>query len=268
MWRYSMNARIYLNGTLVAGGSSLNPVARNLHRPLLARLDQTLLQQDLNEVIVELRVVPGFGYLLPPALGNYELLLGEYRVRYFNQITLSWIILGITLLVALLGFSLWMFDRDNRSYLYFSIAALSWTIYSVNPVIEDLSIPIGIWLWILHTGIDVFSVMFVFFNHRYFKLARRRTELAVLVYLFGASVIYALLPLETFAYTSTLVHLGSFVCWLYCIGTTVWLAWRVKRTDALVFACTYAVIFGLGVHDAFVNYRPCVKSLVKPLFCT
>ncbi len=253
LWRYSMNARIYLNGTLVAGGDSLNPVARNLHRPLLARLDSSLLRNELNEIVVELRVVPGYGYLLPPALGDYELLLVEYKARYFNQITLSWIILGITLIIALLGFSLWMFDRNNKSYLYFSLAATSWTVYSINPVIQDLSVSIEVWQWLLHTGIDVFSVMFVFFNHRYFKLTRYRTEIASLVYLVCASTVYALLPMEAFAQTSTLVHLGAFACWLYCIGTTLWLAWRVKRKDALVFSLTYAVIFGLGVHDALLN---------------
>jgi len=253
LWRYSMNARIYLNATLVAGGDSLNPIARNLHRPLLARLDSSLLRKDTNEVVVELRVVPGYGYLLPPALGDYELLLPEYRSRYFNQITLSWIILGITLLIALLGFCLWMFDRDNTSYLYFSIAALSWTVYSINPVIQDMAVSIRVWQWLLHTGIDVFCVMFVFFNHRYFNLQRRSIETASLVYLVCASFAYALLPMESFAINSTLVHLGAFAIWLYCIGTMLWLAWWVSRKDALVFSLTYAVIFVLGVHDALLN---------------
>ena len=253
LWRYSMNARVFVNGKLASAPGKLDPPTRNLHRPQLVRLILADLHTDENVVDIELAVVPGFGYLLPPVLGGFETLRSQYDQRYFNQITLNQIIFGLTLLFVVLGFALWGFDVSNRSYLYFALGAFCWSFFSLNPFVGDLPFPTTVWLWLLHTSLDLFVLFITLFVHSFFGLRRRKIELLVTAYVFLASCTYTFLPLETFAQTSTMVHLGTFACLLYAVCTTAWLALRRNRYDAYAFTACFVIIFLLGVHDALLT---------------
>lgn len=253
LWRYSMNARILLNGVIVSEVGEFDPPSRNLHLPQLAKLPINLLQEDKNIVHVELVVVPGYGYLLPPALGPYETLKVQYDQRYFNQITLHQIIFGLTVFLMLLGLFLWLFDTSTSSYLYFSLAAFSWAIYSINPFIQSIPFSSGAWLWLLHTFVDVFSVSMVLFIHRHFAIHKPRIEKFGWLYVCIATVGYALLPGENFSETSALLHLGSFVLMIYGAWICLSLGLKDGRRDAHAFVICFLGFLALGIHDVLLT---------------
>ena len=64
-----------------------------------------------NELLVRLRVYPGFGYLMPPALGDTEGLRPDFERRMLMQITLSQAAAAITLLALAAAAVLWAVVR-------------------------------------------------------------------------------------------------------------------------------------------------------------
>ena len=253
LWRYSMNVHVYLNDVLIGELGSLDPVSRNLHRPQLWRLPNHLLQATENTLSFKLAVIPGYGYLLPPALGPYRELKPQYEQRLRNQITLNQVVFALSLFIGVLGLMLWGFDTKNRSFLWFSAAAFSWTIYSVNPFIEHPPFGMRGWIWLLHISIDIFGVTLVLFTHRYFELKRVWVERIAGGFLAVAAVVYAWLPLDNFATTSTWVHTGAFLSLIYCMVTTLVISIRWGRRDSLALFASYLIFFALGIHDALLN---------------
>lgn len=252
LWRYSMNARILLNGVVISEIGEFYPPSRNLHLPQLAKLPISLLREDENKVHVELVVVPGYGYLLPPALGQYDALKVQYDLRYFNQITLHKIIFGLTVFLMLLGLLLWLFDTSTSSYFYFSLGAFSWAIYSLNPFIQSIPFSSSAWLWLLHTFVDVFSVSMVMFIHRHYAIRRSKVEKCAWGYVIINTMGYAILPGDNFSQYSAYLHLGSFVLVIYGFWTCLTLGYRHERRDAYAFAICFLGFLTLGIHDVLL----------------
>lgn len=250
LWRYSMNARIYFNDDLlVDGGSFEDPAARNIHRPLLARIPQSSWQAGDNWVYVHLRVYPGYGYLLPIGVGPYDTFLPEYESRLFYQIELSEYLFVVTLLVTLLGLVLWLVDRQHSTYGYFAAASLLWTLYSLNPFVQDLPFSMKTWLWLLHSSVDGFAVLLMLFLHRHLNYQSRAYEWCCLGFVGVASLIYALLPIGLIGRYSTFVHIGSNLIILNLIGFCIARFWRTREIDAGLFAFMLCVLVGLSLHD-------------------
>jgi hypothetical protein len=90
-----MNAAVWFNGEWIGdGGSFEEPVARNWNRPLIFRLPAAAWRNDRNELLVRLRVYPGFGHMTPVAVGPTALLQPDHDRRFFAQISLSQVAAG------------------------------------------------------------------------------------------------------------------------------------------------------------------------------
>ncbi len=253
LWRYSMNAHLRLNGEIISAEGKLDPPTRNLHRPQLVALPSRLLKEDVNWLDVQLAVVPGFGYVLPPVLGQLDALQPQYEFRYFSQITVSQMIFGLTILLGLMGLLLWLFDTSQTKYLYFGLASFCWSIYSLNPFVGDLFIPMNWWLYLLHICIDLFALSILLFTHRFFGVTYPRIERVAVGLVCLAAVTYPLIEEVVFAFYSTLVHLGAFAMLVYCAGRAVQLGVLKGRRDAWALLVCYGVFLLLGVHDAVLT---------------
>ncbi|MEM1232158.1 MAG: 7TM diverse intracellular signaling domain-containing protein [Pseudomonadota bacterium] len=253
LWRYSMNIRVRVNGTMVYDGGRLEPPLRKLHHPVLIALLPALLSDDCNIVEVDLGYVPGYGYLLPPALGPMALLAPMQERRYFLQLTLSQVTFALSLLLMVLAAVLLLSDRSNRAYLYFGLAALGWSIYSLNPVLPDPPFEQRGWLVVLHLSVDLIAVSLLLFVLGYFKLLKRWHEWAAVGYLLVAALIYRVLPLVKFAANSSLVHLVALALVLFAAVLTLVMAVRHGRRDGYAFTIAFAVLLSLGLHDLLLN---------------
>lgn len=112
LWRFSMNGAVWFNGEeLGRVGRFDEPVARHWNRPLLVELPRGLWRAAGdprgNGLLVRLLVYPGFGHLMPPALGDTEGLRPDFGRRMSMQITLSQAAAAITLLALAAAAALW-----------------------------------------------------------------------------------------------------------------------------------------------------------------
>lgn len=250
LWRYNMNARIYLNQDLLLdGGSFETPVTRNLHRPLLAKIPASAWQAQDNYIYVHLRAFPGYGHLLPIGIGPYEAFIKPYEQRLFWQVDLSRYLFVLTLLIAVLALALWSVDRRNSAFGYFAAASLTWSLYSLNPFIGDLPFANIYWLRLLHGSLELFLLLMVLFVHRQLGVRRRRVETAILLYAIIANGFYWTLSIDQISRSANYFHLGTNLIGLYLAVFSLRRFLKTRNPEALLYCFMLLVLLGVSVHD-------------------
>ena len=254
LYRFSMNAAVFLNDEFVgSGGSFSEPIARNWNRPLLFNLPRSAWRSKDNWLYVHLRVYPGFGHIAPPAVGPTELFEGPYRSRYTAQITFGQIAFLISVIGAVFGIAFWLVDRSSTLYGYFALCGATWSIYSLNLFIQNLPFSAGLWWWLVHTAIDMFSVSLVLFAHRLLNVRKPGVERLLWAFAAFAALTYGLAGIPGIARWNPIIHLGDLICGLYILGFLLNQAFRRGNPDAWVFAGCIFVMVGLTVHDQILN---------------
>lgn len=253
LWRYSMNARIYFNqDLLVDGGSFEIPVARNIHRPLLAHIPSSA-WRDENYVYVHLRGFPNYGYLLPIGVGPLSAFAEPYAERFFLQIELSRYLFIVTVLIAVFALVFWLVDRSSSAYGYFAAACLSWSVYSLNPFIQTVPFSNIVWLRILHTSIDLFGALLLLFIHRQLNHKAPRLERAVLLFVVVAAAFYSTLPIQTITRMASLTHLVTNLLAVYMIVFCIRNYLRERNPEALLYMSMLLVLLGVSLHDLLLT---------------
>ena len=259
LWRFSMNAQVWLNGHyLGSGGRFEEPVARNWNRPLLLAVPPDAWQPENNTLYVRLRVYPGFGHLAPPLVGPRDALEPAWRARTLAQVTLAQVAFAIALMSALLGLTLWLVLRNETSYGWFSLICLGFSIYCLNQFIVDLPMPAKAWWALTHSVVDWFPVFLLCFLHRLFGVQRANLERLAVAFALAATVFYVLADLPMLARWNTAFHAVSFAVQVYCWGWLLTRVWRSQRSgqrdlEAIGFTLFLTVLIGTSVADLLLN---------------
>ncbi len=259
LWRFSMNAQVWLNGHyLGSGGRFEEPVARNWNRPLLLDVPASAWQPEGNVLYVRLRVYPGFGHLAPPLVGPRAELEPAWRARTLAQITLAQVACAIALMAATLGFALWLVLREERSYGWFALLCLAFSVYCLNQFIVDLPVPATLWWPVTHIAVDWFAVFLVLFVHRLFNVRRALLERACIAFATLASLLYMVMDLPQLARWNPALHAVSLGMQLYCwiwLSVRAWRAFRAGRRDleSIGFAVFLTALVGTSTADLLLS---------------
>jgi len=254
LWRFSMNAAVWFNGEFVGdGGSFGEPMSRNWNRPLIFRLPAAMWRDGRNTLLVRLRTYPGFGHLMPVAVGPAALLQADHERRSFAQITLSQVAAGITLLALLTGAMLWLVDRQDAAQPYFIAFCLAWFVYGANTFVRDIPVPAKTWWWAVHSAVDACYWLIVCLFHRLLGVRRPWIERLLLAWALLCSALYASFDLPELARWNPWLHAISALAGVYM---SIWLLWQLKRRrsmDTALFALIFILIFAGGLHDQLLN---------------
>ncbi|MEP7300936.1 MAG: ATP-binding protein [Caldimonas sp.] len=254
LWRFSMNAAVYFNGELLGdGGSFEEPIARNWNRPLIFRLPQSMWRTDGNELQVRLRVYPGFGHMMPIAVGPTALLQPDHERRHFAQVTVSQVAATVMALALLTGLALWAIDRCDRTYLFFAGSCAALLVYSLNKFLQDVPMSARAWWWLIHSAVDATSVFLVAFIHRALGVRRPRLERAMLAVLLLFMALYAFWDLPQLAAWNPVTHGIASLAGLYLLG---WLGLRMVRrpaVDTALYGLLVLSLMAAGIYDQLLN---------------
>jgi signal transduction histidine kinase len=256
LWRFSMNAEVFMNGELIGtGGSFDEPITRNWNRPLLFAIPATLWRDTGNEVQVRLRVYPGFGNMMPIAVGPTAALRPDYETRFFRQITLGQASTLLTLCIAVIALAFWIVNRSETAYLYFALSSLAWSAYTLNLHIQSIPVSSSVWWSAMHLSLDAFAVFLVLFAHRLFAVQRPRLERAIVAFMVACVACYSIWDLPAIARYSNITHMVTTALGLYL---ALWIAARAIRhpsIDSIVFAASMFAVVSLAVHDLLLSTR-------------
>lgn len=254
LWRFSMNAAVWFNGQFVGDGGSFDePVARNWNRPLLFSLPAAMWRDGENLLLVRLRTYPGFGHLMPVAVGPTALLQPEYEQRWFAQVTLSQVAGGITLLALLTGVLLWWVERGDAALPWFIAFCGVWFVYGANTYVRDIPVAAKTWWWAVHSAIDASYWLIVCMFHRLVGVRRPRIERLLLGWALLCSLLYALWELPQLARWNPQLHALSALAGLYLCAWLLLRANRRRSVEFALFAAIFITMFAAGVHDQLLN---------------
>lgn len=255
LWRFSMNAAVWFNGEFIGdGGSFAEPVARNWNRPLIFALPRALWRSvGDNELHVRLRTYPGYGHLMPVAVGPTTLLQPEHDRREFMQVTLSQIAAGITLLALVTGAILWWVDRNDAAMPYFVGFCLLWLAYGAYSWLRDIPVSAKAWWWVVHTSADLSYWIAACCFHRLMGARRPRIETLLLAWGLVCAALYAWADLPRLAQLNPVTHGITALAGIYL---SVWVVRRwfeAPGPERAVFALAFLTIFASGVFDMLLN---------------
>ncbi|MEM7217385.1 MAG: 7TM diverse intracellular signaling domain-containing protein [Pseudomonadota bacterium] len=258
--RVSTNVRAYFNEQyLGSGGRFDEPVARNMHRPLLFSLPTTGWRAEGNYLYLHLRVYPGYAHLAALRIGDRDAVLPAYERQHFIQVVLSQVFYTVVLITALFSALFFAFIERRASNLFFTLAAHGWSIYCLNLFIRDIPMPAKDWWTLIHANLEWTGVFFVLFVHRLVNVRRPWLEGLLIVAATAATVTYALTPLVELNATVRGFHLGLLCVVGYLSLWLLWLYARTRNPDALVVGACLVVVGLLGVND-FVRQAAPIDS--------
>ncbi len=250
LFRLNMNAALYLNGVYLGDGGYMGtPLARNWNRPLYFTVPRPLWRAGDNELLIHLRMQPGFGMLAPPQLAADKVLRPRYERRLFLQNELSQSYTILLSAVALFALGLWLQRRGDTLYLWFAGSSLCWALFNTHLFLRYPPIPEDAFRWLAHTALDFWMVLLVGFVHRFLDRPHRRMELLLAVTQGFLATGHGLLPVLIGYRFTAVSHSLTLALALYLAGLS-WRRWlRGGGREALILALALSSLLLAGLHD-------------------
>ena len=254
LWRFSMNAAVWFNGEKLGdGGSFAEPLARNWNRPLLFTVPTAAWRVQGNELLVRLRVYPGYGNLLPIAVGPLRLLAPDHERRFFAQITASQAAATVMALAMVAGLVLWSLDRRDTTYLHFAGLCGSLLVFALFKFARELPLPPRATWWLVHTATDAAYFFLFAFLHRALGLRRPKVERGLIAGVALCAALYALWSMPQLARYNALPHGAMLVAGLALIGQFAWGVWRRPTAESAMLVVVSFLLLACGVYDQLLN---------------
>ncbi len=262
--RFNMNAAVFLNGQfLTDGGSFDEPLSRNWNRPLYATVPSSLWRSGENIIHIRLKSYAGYGYLTPVFVGPTAILDQEFARQNLLQIEISQALFPITLAIGLFVLGLWIRRRKDVQYFWFAAAVLVWSLYSLNMAIQNQPFSIRVWEWIAHSSVDWWVILFAIFVHRFTAISRPWLERVFLLFGVSASLVYAVVNMETLNQVTRWFHGGSLLIGLYVTLALIRIAYRERNRYYAGLALGMTLLLLMGVNDWLFQFR--VTGVTGPI---
>lgn len=253
-----VNAVVFLNEVRIGdGGRVETPVARNIRRPLIFALPDSVLRNGENQLRIQIISGPDkLAYLSPVYIGPDKSLRPAYKVHHFVRVTLVIIITGMIVLIGgtigVLGF----IRRQDKEYLYFSVCTLLWAVHSVSYFIVDIPFNDRLWDWLVFVTIGYFSVLGgVVYVHRFLGLRLPQIERPVLIAAVTLSLVMLALPGQWFYTFSYFVwHPLSQAAGTYGLLRMLAATWRRQSLELHIISASGIVLVSYAMHDLLLVF--------------
>ncbi|NOY63289.1 MAG: hypothetical protein GXP10_09105 [Gammaproteobacteria bacterium] len=254
--RFNMNAAIFLNGQFLGdGGSFEEPLSRNWNRPLYVTAPPSLWRVGQNVIHVRLNAYAVYGYLAPVSIGPAHILDAEYAWQNLLQIEISKALFPVMVAVGLFIFGLWFRRRRDVQYLWFSLAVLTWSLFSLNMFIKEQPFSTKTWEWIAHSSVDWWVIFLGIFIYRFIKQPRPWLERGYLLFGFSACLVYAWVGLETLSSATRWFHGGSLLIGFIVLFDLLNAARRERSRLYAKLAIGLALLLLLGINDWMFQFK-------------
>ena len=209
--KHSRVMSVYVNDKKVADtGSFSAPLSDNYVMPYLFPVHSSLLKPGMNHLYIRLA---GYGFdeisLSKVFVDTEDSLKTAYRLRYGFSVGVAQIGFYSMLLLGLLVFSFWLFRREDRQYLWFSLTCLSGAVFSSNRIITDFPLPLSADQQTLffNTAVSLFTLFSVMFLHRFSGLKLFKRERFYFILIGAHLVVASSLPTEHVRMATNIMHI-------------------------------------------------------------
>lgn len=181
--RVGMGMRVLLNGEEVYRFGWEVPADRTVNAtwfPHLVLLPQRLLAERASDnelsIQVQAQVLERSG-LWPVYIGDADYLIARYQTLYFWQVTGTWMMAMVSLLVGILALVMWRSLRE-RLFLLAGIASLAHAVRMLLSVVPDIPLSYGTYFFIHRVSFGVYAGFFILTVEELFGRRLRWVRLA------------------------------------------------------------------------------------------
>ncbi len=255
--RTLMTADYYFNGTKIGRTGQLDSMnSRYWNTPSMFRIPSALWQSADNELLIRLAGPPGFIMLVPLELGPYDLLKPLFERKQFLQNVLPGLFVPALFAISAFFFVLWLQQRDESQYLWFSLAASFWAVYNINLAIADFPFSTRLWQLIAHSCTDWFMVSMAFFANRLVGNKRPRQDRLYFSFCLFSFFTYWLAPQSWIAVVPVILHgLGLLI---YINGSIELFRYARIQKNSQFALMGFGLLCSLllGIWDLYMSTRP------------
>lgn len=219
MPRLSMNAEVYVNGTVAgSGGSMEEPVSRHWNLPLYIQISPGLLKAGSNEIRVRLRgFANGRSGLSPLFVGPDKNLFPVYRTRLLRSHELSVGAFAVNLTLGLILLVWWRASRDI-AFLWFAMGSLLSCVYILDSFWVNTPLFRLDWRWMTHAAVSWSMCFYYLFMLRMLEYPIGKLGRGFLIYSFTGALLLRLADNAHQLPFALVLHLGG-------LGMMVHLVW-------------------------------------------
>lgn len=251
----NMAGQVYLNGQLIWKDQALvEPLSRSWNIPRYWILPSANFNQGENTLLVKVVGVatqsPGLGVI---HLGSPHLIVQAHNKYIFQQRTIHFINLVMTLMLGIFGFLIWLLRRQDSTFGWFALASIIWAIFicgtlvTATPFFAD-SIQYAKFNMSL---LLAYTLCFSIFTWRFAAKRYKKIEYAlwaINLFMIPALIFSPLEKLQLLLFIVFLIAMGVFV--LNCIYYQ-WIAFKSKQTDVRILALTMLGYIVIICHDIY-----------------
>lgn len=220
-------------------------------------------------VIGQTRLAPGLGEVI---LGDAMALANEHAKRTFRQRTGYIITASMSLAIALVTLTIWLWRRSEKIYLWFCLQQLSWAGYLVNLLRTEP------WPWITsgtHSTLTMLFFMllgngFMLFTQHFLGKNHRRLNACAWLGTATLTLLIAFVPLEASDRVAQLALIWGAILVNTSALYSLIIACRTRKPEHLWLAACWTVLMSVGLHDIVValqiwNNHETWSSIIGPL---
>ena len=250
----NMNASIYLNNQLIgASGSFDEPMSRFWHTPVLFYLPTSSLKQGANTVHIRLKAsAPNdLTQLGKVYLGSVEDVYPMYSDEYFASYTIHLMSLSAALFLGFITLYLWWIRRFDE-YLYFSLAALTWAVSSLNIVIHQPPVSSFIWEWLIHSSLSWMPFFVLLFIHRVLGKTSPKIEISLWFINLVFTVALFFTPHQYFFPVANAWHLIALLTGLFAVILVIKSYIQHRERTTLILGLGFLTVGLFAAHDYLI----------------
>lgn len=248
--RVYLTADVYLNKNLIgSGGSMSEPLAKNAHRPLYFTIPKSAWLKEHNTIQIHHKSYPNMGYVVDVLVGSDAELRPLYEKRHFQQQSIPKILFIIEILTAVFLFYIWLSQRKESAYLWFSCSMFMISVFTLNQFLINTVIPHKIWLTLNNTSIDWWAISLIIFVNQRLNINTKLIQYSLLGYALLAFIYYTTLPLNRLPGT-TLFHAFSM---LLIFINIFYIAINANKKQALPYIIFFSSLLLMALHDILMQ---------------
>ncbi|HRN76832.1 ATP-binding protein [Ottowia sp.] len=250
---------VWLNGVEMSAIPLLSDRMRVwAYRPRLVSLPAPALRAGANRILIRVAQAPGLPLRFPVVSIGPEAELQPIHERrlFWTRVVPQFSVLA-SLLAGAWVLLIWARRPQECLYGLFGIAALLWSVRSLNFTIDSMTL--AMWNWwrlVFHCSTAAFVIVMAWFTLRLAGIRAPRIERGLLALLLVGPVWYATQGFDADMLVARWWMASLIPVALGIVAVSFWIVWKQRTLTAALLPVAMTVAVAFGIHDYLLTFHP------------
>lgn len=251
----NMAGEVYLNDKQIWKDQSLvEPLSRSWNSPRYWVLPASNFHQGENTLVIKVIGIatqsPGLGLV---QIGSPSTIVQQHHKSVFQQRTIHFINLIMTMMLGLIGFLIWLLRRKDTTFAWFTLSSILWSLFISGTLITETFVFNSTvqYLKFNMALLLAYNISFAIFTWRFAAKKYKKTEYSLWIISLLLTLVLVFSPLaklQLILFILFILAMGLFV--LNCMYYQ-WIAFKSKQVDVRILALAMLGYIAIVCHDIY-----------------